>query len=153
MSNLNFKVKEKDIENLLKKEIFEENEQNFQADVLKILLCKSDEGKFKGYGFIEFKNKESFDKCLKLDGKVFKGRNLVVKESTRNITEKSETNKKNNNKDNNEKKFINKKRKKEEESLVESDVINNNGFIEENPKKSSNKKKKMNNSDFQKLFS
>ena len=88
---------------MLKKEIFEENEKNFEANVLKILLCKSDEGKFKGYGFIEFNNKESFDKCLKLDGKVFKGRNLVVKESTRNITEKSEANKKKNYADNAEK--------------------------------------------------
>ena len=154
VSNLNFKVKEKDIENLLKKEIFEENEKNFEVDVLKILLCKSDEGKFKGYGFIEFNNKESFDKCLKLDGKIFKGRNLVVKESTRNITEKSEANKKKNNADNNEKKFINKKRKKGEESLIENEIKkNDNGFIEENPKNANNKKKKMNNSDFQKLFS
>jgi len=153
VSNLNFKAKEKDIENLLKKEIFEENEKNFEVDVRKILLCKSDEGKFKGYGFIEFNNKESFDKCLKLDGKVFKGRNLVVKESTRNITEKSEANKKKNNADITEKKFMNKKRKKEEESSIENDIINDKGFIEENPKKASNKKKKMNNSDFQKLFS
>ena len=139
--------------NLLKKEIFEENEKNFEVDVLKILLCKSDEGKFKGYGFIEFSNKESFDKCLKLDGKVFKGRNLVVKESTRNITEKSDVNKKKNNADNNEKKFINKKRKKGEESSIENEIKNDNVFIEENPKNANNKKKKMNNSDFQKLFS
>ena len=130
ISNLNFKIKEKDIEELISKDIDLEN------DLKKILLCKDDDGKFKGYGFIEFNNKESFDKILKLNGKVFKGRNLVIKESTRNITEKSE----------NDKKFINKKRKKSQ-NLEESEISENTN---ENNK---NKKKKMNNSDFKKMFS
>ena len=130
ISNLNFKIKEKDIEELISKDIDLEN------DLKKILLCKDDDGKFKGYGFIEFNNKESFDKILKLNGKVFKGRNLVIKESTRNITEKSE----------NDKKFINKKRKKSK-NLEESEISENTN---ENNK---NKKKKMNNSDFKKMFS
>ena len=87
ISNLNFKVKEKELEELISKEIDKEK------DLKKIFLCKDDNGKFKGYGFIEFNNKEAFDKILKLNGKVFKGRNLVIKESTRNITEKNENNK------------------------------------------------------------
>ena len=129
ISNLNFKVKEKDIEELISKYIDKEK------DLKKIFLCKDEDDKFKGYGFIEFKNKESFDKILKLNGIIFKGRNLVIKESTRNITEKSENNKQ----------FINKKRKKSktyEESDINDDNINNE-----------NKKKKMNNSDFKKFFS
>ena len=129
ISNLNFKVKEKDIEELISKYIDKEK------DLKKIFLCKDEDDKFKGYGFIEFKNKESFDKILKLNGIIFKGRNLVIKESTRNITEKSENNKQ----------FINKKRKKSktyEESDINDDNINNK-----------NKKKKMNNSDFKKFFS
>ena len=157
ISNLNFKIKEKDIELFLRKEIYEDNNINLDDEIKKILLCKDDEGKFKGYGFIEFSNKESFDKCLKLDGKVFKGRNLVVKESTRNITEKSEMNKKKNinNKDNNKnkvdehKKLINNKRYKDTNKEEENSIINNDISDE----KSKNKKKKMNNSDFQKLFS
>ena len=150
ISNLNFKVKEKDIENLLKKEIYEDNDINLNDEIRKILLCKDDEGKFKGYGFIEFNNKESFDKCLKLDGKIFKGRNLVVKESTRNITEKSETNKKKYyNIDNSEnKKFINNKRNKEKNKDEDNPIKSEN-----EKQKDKNKKKKMNNSDFQKLFS
>ena len=131
ISNLNFKVKEKDIEDLISKEI--DNEK----DLKKIFLCKDDEGKFKGYGFIEFNNKESFDKILKLNGTIFKGRNLVIKESTRNITEKSENNKQ----------FMNKKRKKSK-TKDESDISDNNNINE-----NKNKKKKMNNSDFKKLFS
>ena len=158
ISNLNFKVKEKDIEILLKKEIFNNNQKNLKDDLRKILLCKNDEGKFKGYGFIEFNNKESFDKCFKLDGKVFKGRNLVIKESTRNITEKSEINKKRNNAIDSvdveeDKKFINKKRKKEKDNLIiDDDIKSNKNKESENYKKDNNKKKKMNNSDFQKLF-
>ena len=158
ISNLNFKVKEKDIEILLKKEIFNNNQKNLKDDLKKILLFKNDEGKFKGYGFIEFNNKESFDKCFKLDGKVFKGRNLVIKESTRNITEKSEINKKRNNAIDSvdgeeDKKFINKKRKKEKDNLIiDDDIKSNKNKENENDKKDNNKKKKMNNSDFQKLF-
>ena len=116
ISNLNFKVKEKDIEELISKYIDKEK------DLEKIFLCKDEDGKFKGYGFIEFNNKESFDKILKLNGKVFKGRNLVIKESTRNITEKSE----------NDKKFINKKRKKsknsEEKEISEDNSFNNKNY-------------------------
>ena len=134
ISNLNFKVKEKDIEELISKEIDKEK------DLKKIFLCKDDNGKFKGYGFIEFSNKEAFDKILKLNGKVFKGRNLVIKESTRNITEKNENNKQ----------FINKKRKKSK-SYDENDISDNN--INEDNLNNKNKKKKMNNSDFKKLFS
>ena len=134
ISNLNFKVKEKDIEELISKEIDKEK------DLKKIFLCKDDNGKFKGYGFIEFNNKEAFDKILKLNGKVFKGRNLVIKESTRNITEKNENNKQ----------FINKKRKKSK-SYDENDISDNN--INEDNLNNKNKKKKMNNSDFKKLFS
>ena len=134
ISNLNFKVKEKDIEELISKEIDKEK------DLKKIFLCKDDNGKFKGYGFIEFNNKEAFDKILKLNGKVFKGRNLVIKESTRNITEKNENNKQ----------FINKKRKKSK-SHDENDISDNN--INEDNLNNKNKKKKMNNSDFKKLFS
>ena len=134
ISNLNFKVKEKDIEELISKEIDKEK------DLKKIFLCKDDNGKFKGYGFIEFSNKEAFDKILKLNGKVFKGRNLVIKESTRNITEKNENNKQ----------FINKKRKKSK-SHDENDISDNN--INEDNLNNKNKKKKMNNSDFKKLFS
>ena len=130
ISNLNFKVKEKDIEELISKEI------NIENDLKKIFLCKDEDGKFKGYGFIEFNNKESFDKILKLNGKVFKGRNLVIKESTRNITEKSE----------NDKKFINKKRKKSKNS-EEKEISEDNNFNNKNTKK------KMNNSDFKKMFS
>lgn len=134
ISNLNFKVKEKDIEELISEEIDKEK------DLKKIFLCKDDNGKFKGYGFIEFNNKEAFDKILKLNGKVFKGRNLVIKESTRNITEKNENNKQ----------FINKKRKKSK-SHDENDISDNN--INEDNLNNKNKKKKMNNSDFKKLFS
>ena len=134
ISNLNFKVKEKDIEELISEEIDKEK------DLKKIFLCKDDNGKFKGYGFIEFNNKEAFDKILKLNGKVFKGRNLVIKESTRNITEKNENNKQ----------FINKKRKKSK-SYDENDISDNN--INEDNLNNKNKKKKMNNSDFKKLFS
>ena len=130
ISNLNFKVKEKDIEELISKEI------DIKNDLKKIFLCKDDEGKFKGYGFIEFNNKESFDKILKLNGKIFKGRNLVIKESTRNITEKNE----------NDKKFMNKKRKKSK-NFEESEISENNN------EKNKNKKKKLNNSDFKKMFS
>ena len=130
---MNFKVKEKDIEELISKEIDKDK------DLKKIFLCKDEQGKFKGYGFIEFNNKESFDKILQLNGKVFKGRNLVIKESTRNITEKSENNKQ----------FINKKRKKDK-TYDDSDVSENK--IEKNNEKSKNKKK-MNNSDFKNLFS
>ena len=133
ISNLNFKVKEKDIEELISKEIDKDK------DLKKIFLCKDEQGKFKGYGFIEFNNKESFDKILQLNGKVFKGRNLVIKESTRNITEKSENNKQ----------FINKKRKKDK-TYDDSDVSENK--IEKNNEKGKNKKK-MNNSDFKNLFS
>ena len=139
ISNLSFKVKEKDIEELISKEIDKEK------DLKKIHLCKNDEGKFKGYGFIEFNNKESFDKILKLNGLVFKGRNLVIKESTRNITEKAENNKQ----------FLNKKRKNNINN-DESDIseYNNNGEKNNNNKKdNTNKKKKMNNSDFKKMFS
>ena len=135
ISNLNFKVKEKDIEELISKEIDKEK------DLKKIFLCKDDEGKFKGYGFIEFNNKESFDKILKLNGKIFKGRNLVIKESTRNITEKSENNKQ----------FLNKKRKKSK-THDESDISEHN-IINDNNSNNKNKKKKMNNSDFKNLFS
>ena len=134
ISNLNFKVKEKDIEELISKEI--DNEK----DLKKIFLCKDDNGKFKGYGFIEFNNKEAFDKILKLNGKAFKGRNLVIKESTRNITEKNENNKQ----------FINKKRKKSK-SYDKNDISDNN--INKDNLNNKNKKKKMNNSDFKKLFS
>ena len=139
ISNLNFKVKEKDIEELISKYIDKEK------DLEKIFLCKDEENKFKGYGFIEFKNKESFDKILKLNGIVFKGRNLVIKESTRNITEKSDNNKQ----------FINKKRKKSknfEESDISDNNINDNNINEDNIN-NKNKKKKMNNSDFKKFFS
>ena len=140
ISNLNFKIKEKDIKELISKEI------DIEKNLKKIFLCKDDDGKFKGYGFIEFNNKESLDKLLKLDGKVFKGRNLVIKESTRNITEKSENNQK----------FIGKKRKKSKnvEESEKSEISNdkNNINISEN-NKAKNKKIKMNNSDFKKLFS
>ena len=135
ISNLNFKVKEKDIEELICKEI------NLSQDLKKIFLCKDDEGKFKGYGFIEFNNKESFDKILKLNGKVFKGRNLVIKESTRNITERSENNKQ----------LINKKRKKSK-NFDESDISDNNSNKNSNKEINKNKKKKMTNSDFKNLF-
>ena len=158
ISNLNFKVKEKDIEDLLKKELYKEQKEGLDNDVKKILLCKDNEGKFKGYGFIEFNSKESFDKCLKLDGKVFKGRNFVVKESTRNITEKSVNKNKNKNinedeKENEKKSFINKKRKKEKnDNKSESENDKEKGKEKDN-KNEKNKRKKMNNSDFQKLFS
>ena len=148
ISNLNFKVKEQDIKNLLKKEIFEDKEEILNDEIRKILLCKDDEGKFKGYGFIEFNSKESFDKCIQLDGKIFKGRNLVIKESTRNITEKSENNKKKKIIEDKEQKFTNKKRKKEKKK--EKNDEENDKDTSKNEK---NKKKKMNNSDFQKLFS
>ena len=134
ISNLNFKVKEKDIEELISKEIDKEK------DLKKIFLCKDDDGKFKGYGFIEFNNKEAFDKILKLNGKIFKGRNLVIKESTRNITEKNENNKQ----------FINKKRKKSKNDV---EIDNSDDIINGNNLNYKNKKKKMNNSDFKKLFS
>ena len=147
ISNLNFKVKEEDIKNLLKNEIYEDNEEDLNNEIRKILLCKDDEGKFKGYGFIEFNNKESFDKCIQLDGKIFKGRNLVIKESTRNITEKTDNKKKNKINEKKDKKFTNQKRKKEKNDVDTFDEENNIGVPEKN------KKKKMNNSDFQKLFS
>ena len=156
ISNLNFKVKENDVENFLKRELYTEEKDDLDNDVKKILLCKDNEGKFKGYGFIEFNNKESFDKCLKLDGKVFKGRNLVVKESNRNITEKSVGKNKNKsiNEDESEKiNLINKKRKKDKEKRGDNKNENENSKEKEKTKTDKNKRKKLNNSDFQKLFS
>ena len=156
ISNLNFKIKENDIKIFLKEKIFDDDEKKYNESVKKILLCKDDDGKFKGYGFIEFNDKESFDKCLKLDELVFKGRNLVIKESNRNITEKKLGNKESENNsiiDENfeEKKFLNKKRKNDNKGEIK-EVKNDKKEVEETKEENSKKKKRMKNSEFKKLF-
>ena len=92
VSNLNFKVKEKDIENFLKEK------KNIEKEEIKtIKICKEEndnenKGKSKGFGFIEFNNFESMNKSLELNNEILKGRNIIIKESERNITEKKEEN-------------------------------------------------------------
>ena len=98
---------------------------------MKILICKDDNNKPKGYGFIEFNDKEDMDKAIKLNGKMLKGRNIIINESKRNITVKKK-------KDDDNKEQIFKKRKISNNSSNESDNIV--------------KKQKMTNKDFKKLF-
>ena len=93
VSNLNFKVKEKDIEIFLK-----EKKNINKNDIKKIKICKENDdnnnSKSKGFGFIEFNNFESMNKTLELNNEILKGRNIIIKESERNITEKKFLNKK-----------------------------------------------------------
>ena len=89
VSNLNFKVKEKDIEIFLK-----EKKNINKNDIKKIKICKENNNKSKGFGFIEFNNFESMNKTLELNNEILKGRNIIIKESERNITEKKFLNKK-----------------------------------------------------------
>jgi len=72
---------------------------------LKILICKDDNNKPKGYGFIEFNDKEDMDKAIKLNGKMLKGRNIIINESKRNIKVKKKKD------DDNKEQIFKKKRK------------------------------------------
>jgi RNA recognition motif-containing protein len=63
-------------------------------DIKKIKICKENNNKSKGFGFIEFNNFESMNKTLELNNEILKGRNIIIKESERNITEKKFLNKK-----------------------------------------------------------
>ena len=89
ISNLNFKVEEKEIEIFLK-----EKKNINKNDIKKIKICKENNLKSKGFGFIEFNNFESMNKTLELNNEILKGRNIIIKESERNITEKKFLNKK-----------------------------------------------------------
>jgi polyadenylate-binding protein len=89
ISNLNFKVEEKEIEIFLK-----EKKNINKNDIKKIKICKENNNKSKGFGFIEFNNFESMNKTLELNNEILKGRNIIIKESERNITEKKFLNKK-----------------------------------------------------------
>ena len=130
-SNLNFKVKKETLEDFLIKE--GKIEKN---NILKILICKDENNKPKGYGFIEFNDKEDMDKAIKLNGKMFKGRNIIMNESKRNITIKKK-------KDNdNSKEQISKKRKISIDSSNDNESENNIVV----------KKQKITNKDFKKLF-
>ena len=85
MVNLNFELDEKELEDFIvsKCEIEKKN-------IVKILICR-DEGrkkKSKGYGFIEFSDRESLQKAINKSGEKVKGRSIVISESKRNITEK-----------------------------------------------------------------
>ena len=103
---------------------------------MKILICKDDNNKPKGYGFIEFNDKEDMDKAIKLNGKMFKGRNIIMNESKRNITIKKK-------KDNdNSKEQISKKRRISIDSSNDNESENNIVV----------KKQKITNKDFKKLF-
>ena len=86
-SNLNFKTKKEHLEDFLI------NEGKIEKNnILKILICKDENDKPKGYGFIEFINKEDMDKAIELNGKILKGRNIIINESKRNITVKKKIN-------------------------------------------------------------
>ena len=86
-SNLNFKTKKEHLEDFLI------NEGKIEKNnILKILICKDENDKPKGYGFIEFINKEDMDKAIQLNGKILKGRNIIINESKRNITVKKKIN-------------------------------------------------------------
>ena len=130
-SNLNFKVKKEILEDFLIKE--GKIEKN---NILKILICKDDNNKPKGYGFIEFNDKEDMDKAIKLNGKMLKGRNIIINESKRNITVKKKKDD-----DNSNKEQISKKRKISIDSSSNDNESNN--IV---------KKQKITNKDFKKLF-
>ena len=83
--NLNFELDEKELEDFIVS-----NCEIEKKNIVKILICR-DEGrkkKSKGYGFIEFSDRESLQKAINKSGEKVKGRSIVISESKRNITEK-----------------------------------------------------------------
>ena len=127
-SNLNFKTKKEHLEDFLI------NEGKIEKNnILKILICKDENDKPKGYGFIEFINKEDMDKAIQLNGKILKGRNIIINESKRNITVKKKIN---------EEKINNNQMLKKKIS-INDDNDEENTIV---------KKQKVTNKDFKKLF-
>ncbi len=102
-------------------------------NILKILICKDENDKPKGYGFIEFINKEDMDKAIQLNGKILKGRNIIINESKRNITVKKKINEEKINNNQMLKKKISINDDNDEENIIV-------------------KKQKVTNKDFKKLF-
>ena len=127
-SNLNFKTKKEHLEDFLI------NEGKIEKNnILKILICKDENDKPKGYGFIEFINKEDMDKAIELNGKILKGRNIIINESKRNITVKKKINEEKINNNQMLKKKISINDDNDEENIIV-------------------KKQKVTNKDFKKLF-
>ena len=50
-----------------------------------ILIAKDEDGKSRGFAFVEFDNEEDLNKSLKIESKKIKGRHVVIKLSKRNI--------------------------------------------------------------------
>ena len=118
--------------------ICEVNKENIE----KVLICRDEKkkNKSKGYGFIEFNDRESLMKTIEKSGSMLKGRSVIITESKRSITEKKnyvEDIKIEDNDKGNE--LSGKKRKRGKQNDNDDEEIDTN-------------KKKMNNNDFKKLF-
>jgi RNA recognition motif-containing protein len=87
ISNLPFKVQEKDIKTFFEKEDI--------RNIIDILIVKDDKDCPKGFGFVEFEDEENMNKALKVKNGIIKGRAILIKKSNRNITSKSKNDLKN----------------------------------------------------------
>ena len=47
----------------------------------KAILGKDENGKSRGFGYVEFENKEGFDKAIELKGALIQGRPISIKKS------------------------------------------------------------------------
>ena len=135
--NLSFDLNEEELESFLVN-ICEVNKENIE----KVLICRDEKkkNKSKGYGFIEFNDRESLMKTIEKSGSMLKGRSVIITESKRSITEKKnyvEDIKIEDNDKGNE--LSGKKRKRGKQNDNDDEEIDMN-------------KKKMNNNDFKKLF-
>lgn len=82
ISNLTFHTTEKDLSDFLK--------ENHISSVIDLHLVKDEEGKSKGFGFVELESIEEMKSAVELSGKLLKNRPISIKESNRNITKKRE---------------------------------------------------------------
>lgn len=83
VTNLSFKLNEEELI------MFFEKECNIERkDIVKVVICRDKEkkSKSKGYGFVQFSSIEMMNEAVKGNGKMLKGRSIVVKESNRPIT-------------------------------------------------------------------
>ena len=89
VTNLNFQLNEDEL-----KEFFVKECQIQRSDIVKAVICRDKErnNKSKGFGFVEFSSLEMMNEALKGNGKMLKGRSVVVKESNRPITQHKQLN-------------------------------------------------------------
>jgi RNA recognition motif-containing protein len=83
VTNLHFQLNEEELI------MFFEKECNVQRNsIVKVVICRDSDknNKSKGYGFVHFRTIDGMNEALKGNGKMLKGRSIVVKESTRGIT-------------------------------------------------------------------